>query len=575
MARTVAIGKQDFGSVIEKNCFYVDKTGFIKEWWENEDDVTLITRPRRFGKTLTMSMVDYFFSIGHAGRSDLFKGLSIWEEQKYQRLQGTYPVIFLSFANVKGKTYKLARKKICQLISELYDKHAFILEKGNLTQNEALTFQRKTFDMDDLDAEFALGQLSRYLSRYYEKKVIILLDEYDTPMQEAYVNGYWDEMSEFIRGLFNSTFKTNPYLERAILTGITRVGKESVFSDLNNLAMITTTSKAYETSFGFTGEEVFHALQEFRIQERMPDVKRWYDGFCFGGCDGIYNPWSIINFLKYQELAPYWANTSSNRLVNQLVQKGSPGMKSTIGDLLQGKPFQTTVDEEIVFSDLNTNENALWSLLLASGYLKVAGCVVVDPEWGDAGIEYKLVLTNMEVLLIFRKMVHGWFDVCKVHYNAFIKALLDHNLKEMNTFMNIVSGQVFSSFDTGKKASSKAEPERFYHGFVLGLIVDLRERYVITSNRESGYGRYDVMLEPLDCNDDAIILEFKVSSAEKEGSLSDTVDSALKQIIDKKYAVALESKGIVRDRIWIYGFAFKGKEVWIDGGRLADYENKI
>ena len=290
MARTVGIGIQDFAKIITNDCFYVDKTDFIREWWESRDDVTLITRPRRFGKTLNMSMTEQFFSVEYAGRGELCEGLSIWKDAKYRELQGTYPVISLSFANVKEKDYPATRKKICQLLAKLYAEHSFLLDSGLLYETDRAYFKRVSENMDDSDASLALYQMSDFLSRYYGKKVIILLDEYDTPMQEAFVDEYWEELVGFTRSLFNSTFKTNPWLERAIMTGITRVSKESIFSDLNNLEVVTTTSDKYATSFGFTQEEVFAALDECGLSEEKEQIKHWYDGFIFGKHKDIYNP---------------------------------------------------------------------------------------------------------------------------------------------------------------------------------------------------------------------------------------------------------------------------------------------
>ena len=322
MARTVGIGIQDFEKIIENNCFYVDKTYFIKEWWESQDAVTLITRPRRFGKTLTMSMMEQFFSVKYAGRRDLFEGLAVWQEEKFRKLQGTYPVISISFANIKERDYAGKRKKICQLIASEFTRNVFLLDGDCLTEQEKSIFCGKTADMDDVDATLAFNQLSEYLYRYYQKKVIILLDEYDTPMQEAYVDGYWEELTAFTRSLFNATFKTNPYLERAIMTGITRVSKESIFSDLNNLEVVTTTSDKYSEFFGFTEEEVFAALGEFGLSDQQQRVKDWYDGFSFGDRKDIYNPWSIINYIDKKKVGAYWANTSANSLVEKLLREG-------------------------------------------------------------------------------------------------------------------------------------------------------------------------------------------------------------------------------------------------------------
>ena len=564
MARTVGIGMQDFEKVITNHCFYIDKTDFIRQWWESKDDVTLITRPRRFGKTLNMSMVEQFFSLDYAGRGEIFEGLSIWKDEKYRKLQGTYPVISLSFANVKERDFQTTREKICQILTNLYVKYQFLRDSAALTDTDRAFFDRiLAVEMRDSDATFALYQLSDYLYRYYGKKVIILLDEYDTPMQEAYVNGYWDELASFTRSLFNAAFKTNPCLERAIMTGITRVSKESIFSDLNNLEVVTTTSEKYADSFGFTEQEVFSALEECGLLEEKEQVKRWYDGFIFGEHKDIYNPWSILNFLDKGKFKAYWAHTSSNSLVGKLIRSGNRSIKEKFESLLRGQTIQSPIDEQIVYNQLNGNERAVWSLLLASGYLKVLSFESYRDMPEGTQPMYELALTNLEVKLMFQDMIRDWFTEAEVDYNDFVKALLLGDKKAMNVYMNRVALSTFSYFDTGNRPSGE-EPERFYHGFVLGLIVDLQNRYFITSNRESGFGRYDVMLEPKDPKeDDGIILEFKVYDPDDEATLKDTVQSAHRQIEEKQYAEQLLARGVPRERIRSYGFAFQGKKVLI------------
>ena len=562
MARTVAIGIQDFETLITNDYFYVDKTHFIKEWWESGDSVTLITRPRRFGKTLAMSMLECFFSTDYAGRGDLFEGLSVWEEQKYHSLQGTFPVIDLTFANVKENSLAAAKRKINELLVSLYEKNAFLKASGLLGEKELEYYGRVSADMDEVTASLAIHRMADFLSRYYGKKVIILLDEYDTPMQEAYMHGFWNELVGFMRNIFNAAFKTNPHLCRGIMTGITRMSKESIFSDLNNLEVVTTTVGKYGDAFGFTEAEVFAAMDELGRGDRA-EVKRWYDGFVFGDRKDIYNPWSILNFLDTGKYAAYWANTSSNGLAGKLIRESEPEVKRSFELLMRGEHIFAEIDEQIVWQHLNQDSDAIFSLLLAAGYLKA---VAVDdkPMLQGFGMPvYELALTNFEVRLMFTSMIRGWFrGAWKGEYNGFVRALLAGDRKLMNTYMNKVALATFSYFDSGNHPS-ESEPERFYHGFVLGLLVDLADRYRVTSNRESGFGRYDVMLEPLGPLEPAIILEFKVREPEEERTLADTADAALVQIRKKRYDQTLMDRGIARERIFAYGFAFEGKTVLI------------
>ena len=562
MNPAVGIGIQDFEKLRNRKCFYVDKTPFIKEWWENADDVTLITRPRRFGKTMNMSMLECFFSNQYEGRGEeLFGGLSIWNEKKYRDMQGKYPVIFLSFAGIKSQTYEEARMEVIQNIMKLYEQYNFLRTEGHLQQIGNQLFDSVNLNMADSTATMAVNYMTNWLSQYYGEKVLIILDEYDTPMQEAYVNGYWKDFTNFMRSFFNSTFKTNPNMGRAVMTGITRVSRESIFSDFNNPLVVTTTTKRYETAFGFTEKEVFVALDEFSLSDKRSKVKEWYDGFTFGRYKDIYNPWSILNFLNMREFDTYWANTSANSLVGKLIREGNPDVKQTMEALLDGKELAVKIDEQIVFNQLNKKRNAIWSLLLASGYLKIIrapeGCIDEDQF-------YRLAITNKEVRDMFRNMIVEWFEEVYTQYNDFIQSLMSNNVDAMNFYMNRVSEGMFSCFDVSNGGSRYVEPEKFYHGFVLGLIVDLEGKYHIRSNRESGLGRYDVMLEPVDKNDTAFVFEFKsMKPYNPEKTLEEAVKTALKQIREKNYDAELVARGVPKEKIRHYGFAFEGKTVLI------------
>ena len=561
MGKTVSIGNQSFQNLREEDCFYVDKTYFIKDWWESRDQVTLITRPRRFGKTLNMNMLECFFSNKYQSRTDLFEGLFIWEDEAYRRLQGTYPVVFLSFAGIKYADFATAKEVINGLIADLFNQYRFIFEDGGFSEEERAAFNRVNPDMPDSIATMSLNRLCFFLQRYYGKKPLVLIDEYDTPMQEAWLHGFWDEITIFIRALFNNTFKTNPALGRGLMTGITHVSKESIFSDLNNLEVVTTTSDKYATVFGFTEKEVFTAMdaQGF-APEKKELVKLWYDGFTFGNAAGIYNPWSVTSYLNENKLKAYWADTSENGLVSRLVREGEIELKIAFEDLLEGKQITAAIDEQIVFSRLGESVEAIWSLLIASGYLKVDHVERFTDGRDDV---YTFSITNLEVIKMFRKMIADWFRTSG-SYNRFVKAMLRGDAYEMNAYMERVCRDTSSFFDTAGHPSDRKEPERFYHGFVLGLMADQAVNYMLKSNRESGFGRYDVIMEPKDPTDTAVIIEFKVFDERRgESSLSDTVDAALAQIKEKQYDAELLARGIPADRIYKFGFAFEGEKCLI------------
>ena len=567
MNPAVGIGIQDFEKLRSRKCFYVDKTPFIKEWWENADDVTLITRPRRFGKTMNMSMLECFFSNQYEGRGEeLFGGLSIWKEKKYRDMQGKYPVIFLSFAGIKSPTYEEARMAVIQNIMKLYEKYNFLRTEGHLQQIGNQLFDSVNLNMSDATAAIAVNYMTNWLSQYYGEKVLIFLDEYDTPMQEAYVHGYWNEFTNFMRSFFNSTFKTNPSMSRAVMTGITRVSRESIFSDFNNPEVVTTTSSKYETVFGFTEKEVFATLDQFSLSDYKEEVKEWYDGFIFGEYGDIYNPWSILNFIEKKKFSTYWANTSANSLVGKLIREGNSDVKQTMEELLEGKELAVKIDEQIVFNQLDGDVNAIWSLLLASGYLKI---MRAPKDCTDVDQFYRLAITNKEVQVMFQNMIKSWFSKQSLQCNNFIKALMEDNVGAMNYFLNEISRSMFSYFDVSSSGASSVNPENFYHGFILGLVVDLDGKYHIRSNRESGFGRYDVMLEPVNKSDVAFVFEFKAMKPyNPEKTIEETMKAALRQIREKNYDEELITRGVPKHKIRHYGFAFEGKTVLIGGDRL-------
>ena len=564
MKQVIGTGVQDFESLRTNHRFYVDKTDFIREWWNGGDAVTLITRPRRFGKTLNLSTLNCFFSNKFAGRSDLFEGLKVWEDPGLREQQGKWPVIFLSFAGVKETTYASTMIKMKKVLVQLFSAHPELYQTDLLDKNERIALDQIREDMRDEDASMALNLLTTLLAKIHRKKVLLCLDEYDTPLQEAYIHGYWDELVASTRSMFNNAFKTNPLLERGIMTGITRVSKESIFSDLNNLDVVTITSDKYASAFGFTEEEVFASLEQQDFDEEAKlEVKQWYDGFTFGSRTDIYNPWSVTNYLDKRKLDTYWANTSGNGLIGKLLRTGEPEIKSQFETLMKGGEVTVSIDEQIIYNQLDTDPDAVWSLMLATGYLKIVHAMT-EKEAADLDSErlYTLAMTNLEVRRMFSKMVQDWFSQTR-GLSRFAKAMLQGDVRGMTQYLNDIMLTSMSSFDGGKNPSIKL-PENFYHGLVLGLLAENSRDYVITSNRESGYGRYDVVMEPKENGKMAAILEFKVfDRLDEEITLEDTAQNALHQIEEKQYESALLDRGIPAGNILKYGFAFQGKECLI------------
>ena len=574
--KNVSIGYQSFAQMMEHDFFYVDKTLLIREWWEKSDQVTLITRPRRFGKTLNLDMMNCFFSVQYRGRADLFVKHQIWKVSEYHELQGTYPVICLSLAGVKTGRFADQVYELCEMIEGIYESYAFLADGADSSLSDA---QRGRFcaeyehlqaivhaekePLDNLPATISsLRVLTHLLAIYYQKRVIILIDEYDTPLQEAWSYGSWDESMEFYRAFYNKTLKTNPDLEKAMMTGITRISQESLFSDLNHLEAADIFSNKYAQFFGFTEEEVFAALDSQGYMTHN-EVKRWYDGFTFGEVHDIYNPWSIINYLEKGKFDTYWVNTSSNVLLSGLLARDDHLVRGEVETLLRGGAVRAKIDTGIVYKNLEQEENAVWSLMLATGYLKINRVIEGENLYGLPMQEYDLSLTNLEVRSMLPALIRGWFTSAGSCCNAFVEALLAKDVEAMNLWMNEIVRTTISVFDVGEKASRYQMPERFYHGFVLGLLVELNTSYELRSNRESGYGRYDVMLIPRNKSADAFILEFKVRSDKKEANLQETLEAAHRQMEERHYEAELLDRGIRKEKICRYALVFQGKNVLI------------
>ena len=559
--KTPALGYQYFTDFYEVDGLYIDKTDFIREWWEAKDAITLITRPRRFGKTLMLSTVECFFSKKYANQGVLFEGLQIWNEVSYRKLQGTMPVIFMTLAAVKGKDFDNSMMSIFRFLYQVFDENNYLENSDKLDDKHKEIYREymgAIIRRDYLYVAKALSVLCELLYLHHGINPIILLDEYDTPLQEAYLGGYWDEMIHFMRDFFNSTFKTNKYLGKALLTGITRVAKESLFSDLNNISIYTTTSKKYAQYFGFTEQEVDDIL-DFTNSSQKQKVKEFYDGFVFGDIKNMYNPWSILCYAREQLFKCYWIDTGGYDLLSRLIIQGDNELKLDLETLLKGDKIHKVINENVTFDELDSSSEMVWPLFLCTGYLKAENVVY------NLDMECDLSITNTETLLMFRSMIKKWFSRSQSSYNDFCKYLIQSDVESMEDYMNDVALDMVSFFDVGK-LSPKSEPERFYHGLVLGLMVSLKDKYSISSNRESGRGRYDIMLKPLNNDLPAIIIEFKVYNERKEKSLEETAANALRQIEDKQYEKELLSIGIEQSRIRKYGFAFRGKEVIVREG---------
>ena len=547
----IGIGESDFKILRIKKDYYIDKTKYIKDIIDNRSKVLLITRPRRFGKTLNMSMLRYYFDCTKKDSKELFKGLEIMkQDEKYTSKLGYYPCIYLTLKDAGLQSYELMIMQLRTLLMDIYYENRYLLEEAEMAPGERNTFNKILLaEANEIEIINGIKMLSKIMSTYYNKPVMLFLDEYDVPLQNAYVEGYYEESIKFFKTFYGVTFKDNPYLEKTILTGVSRVAKESIFSGANNFHVYTVLDDEFSDDFGITEKEMDKIIDDFEIQDQKEEIKKWYDGYTIGNTEGIYNPWSILNYLTDKKLIPYWVNTSSNDLI-KLILKNSATVKEKIEQLLRDEEIEVPINLETVIVGIEKNEENIWGLLLGTGYLKVTE--IVDLAHGI----YKVKIPNYEIKFLFQNIIREWFNdkVIGNNLNTILKDLITLNLEEFEEKFKQLVIEMFSFMDVGKNTA-----ENFYHAFVLGMLVGLKDSYYVKSNRESGFGRYDIMLEPKDKNENSFVIEFKVYKEEKEKTIEDTIENAKKQIEERKYAEDLEERGYTKINKMV--FAFKGKEV--------------
>ena len=547
----IGIGISDFKMLRKRENYYIDKTMFIKDIIDNQSGVNLITRPRRFGKTLNMSMLKYYFDCRQKDNKDLFEGLKILDqEEKYTSKLGYYPVIYITLKDVQDVNYDNMLLDMKTAVIDMYQEHRYLLDSDKIYPEEKARITDILFAREDeVTLKNSVKELSKYLNRHYDRPVILLVDEYDVPLQNAYVEGYYDEAVKFFKTFYGLTFKDNPYLEKTVLTGVSRVAKESIFSGANNFKVFTVLDNEFADDFGITEEEMDKVIQDFEIEDEKEEIKKWYDGYTIGDVEGIYNPWSILNYLTDRKLIQYWVNTSSNDLI-KLVLKNSSTIKEKIERLLKDEEIEVPINLETVIVGIENNEDNIWGLMLGTGYLKVTEVVNLAEHI------YKVKLPNYEIKLLFQQIINDWFrnKVIGNDLKSILKDLITLNLKEYEKKFDILVREMFSYMDVGENTA-----ENFYHAFVLGMLVGLKDTYYVNSNRESGIGRYDIMLEPKDKNGNSFIMEFKVLEDKEEKTIKETIENAKKQIEEKGYEQNLKERGFKNITKMVY--AFKGKEV--------------
>ncbi|CAN2326506.1 AAA-ATPase-like domain-containing protein [Fusobacterium sp. oral taxon C10] len=537
MKKGIGVGIEDFREIIREDCYYFDKTNYIEEILKDKTKIKLFTRPRRFGKTLNMSTLKYFFDVRNSEENrKLFKNLYI-EKSEYFKEQGQYPVIFITMKDLKKNTWEQMNFAAKSLISNLYNEFEFIREK--LNEKDLIEFEKIWFKKEDGDYDNSLRLLSEYLYNYYQKEVILLIDEYDNPLIVANQNGYYKEAINFYRNLYSSALKTNPYLKMGVLTGIVQVAKEGIFSGLNNVITYNILKDKFETFFGLSEEEVEEALKYFEMTYEIEEVKRWYDGYKFGNSE-VYNPWSIINYLSDRGLQAYWVNTSDNALIYDNLKNSTVDVFNNLQTLFEGKEIKKEISPFFTFEELSKFDG-IWQLMVYNGYLKISEKLSND--------EYMLKIPNYEIQTFFKKGFIDKFLVSGNYFNPMMDALLDGDIEEFERRLQNIFLVNTSFYDL--------KGEKVYHSLFLGMLIWLRDKYEVKSNGERGHGRYDAMLVPLDKVKPAYLFEFKVSKTIK--GLNAKAEEALTQIKEKKYDAGLKELGI--SKIYRIGIAFKGKNV--------------
>ena len=547
----IGIGESDFKMLRLNRNYFIDKSLYIKDIIDNKSKVILVTRPRRFGKTLNMSMLRYYFDVKGKENKELFNGLKIMRQDEYYTSKlGYYPVIYLTLKDAGLMNYEYMIMQMKTIMMDMFYEHRYILEKEDIPEGEKNMFKRiLNAESTDIDLINSLKILSKMLYIYYNKPVILLIDEYDVPLQNAYVEGYYDDAIKFLKSFYSLAIKDNMYLEKAVLTGVSRIAKESLFSGMNNFDVFTIMDNEFADDFGITTEEMEKVIKDFNVEKDKEEIKRWYDGYKIGKVEGIYNPWSILKYLKEKELKPYWVNTSSNDLIKLTLEK-STTIKEQIERLLKDEEIEVKINLETIIVGIEEREENIWGLMIQTGYLKVEE--VVDL----IGKRYKVKIPNYEIKSLFEEIIDDWFDnkVVGNDLRSILKDLITLNLEEFEEKFKILVKEMFSYFDVGENVA-----ENFYHAFVLGMLVGLKDTYYVNSNRESGFGRYDIMLEPKDKNGNSFIMEFKVYKEEKEQTIEETLENAKKQIEEKGYEENLKERGFKNITKMVY--AFRGKEV--------------